>query len=612
MLNINKWDEGKALFAKLQNNDFFQWDIRDQFSVSCVEKILAELSTLEPTKFIAVSYVSLLLEKALQRSKVSLSKAILSSEFTIFAEELRQSKAELDDYAKPRLDNFIENIQESMEQLCESRIRFRGETGHDEDRNNQIYREEIPLLARDAVISTQIPLHWIYTTDQGQSIGLKYKVLHSEILLFSSLHELELSIHAHELAYGFRYVTVNTGDSSLHAIVFTSPEAAFIMAKLHWNSHTSKMDGEQAAYTHQLDGLADIRRHFPKLDIKNKLTMVKSGYQEIGSIKTCHDSSKIWLLMLMELMSVKLEQLCPESPKISIELLTPESSNKLLPVKINTPFTLEHKDIATVARDIGVEQSPLKSELWAIIDTLTLDDLLPRDGRLYFNVRTGERIKELDLNHKYSAEFHNVFVKLYPYPAKHFGTKESTADAVNYVLERNLPVIINAKLEDLWTLDFENQNEWFASMIKKRKAHITKNVTSWHEKEREKTKNTINYTQYIFTGIHEECRRLAIKGNTQQDRMNAVAIGIPALYKTNRKKEVLGIVTGDEYQDGCDYFVIAPNSADEIMEVFKCSEEDLPTLFKGWQRWSGHGKINYPWRRARGYALKIAAFKVYY
>jgi len=64
MLNVNEWDQGKALFAKLQHNDFFDWDIREQFSVTCVEKILVELSVLEPTKFIAVSYVSLLLEKA--------------------------------------------------------------------------------------------------------------------------------------------------------------------------------------------------------------------------------------------------------------------------------------------------------------------------------------------------------------------------------------------------------------------------------------------------------------------------------------------------------------------------------------------------------------------
>lgn len=614
MLSVNDWDDGAALFAKLQNNDFFTWDIRDQFSVSRVEEILVELSLLEPTKFISISYVSLLLDKALFRSKVSISTAVLDPQFALFAEYLRSYKEELDSYAKPKLDAFIENIQDGMKLLCGSHIIFRDESHSSREvQATQIYREEIPLLARDAVIATKIPLHWIYNNNQGGGLGKLFKVLHSDILLFASLYELELSIHRHELTYGFRYVTINSGGGSLHSIVYTSPDSAFIMSELSWDSHGSKMVGKSMAYSYHLDGLDMVRSHFPNLDKNNKLTVDKSEYQVIGSIKACCDKSKVWLLMLTELMSLKLDSLCIAPPKISIKLLSAVGSNKLLPVKINIPFTLEHKDIATVAREIGVEESPLKSELWSIVDSLSLDNLLPRDGKLYFNVRTAERTESLNLREKYDQEFRNAFVTLYPYPDGHFGAKESTSDAINFVLAKNLAAIINAKLEDQWFLDFKNQKEWLESMLKKRQSHIAKNVRCWHEKEREQSENTINFNQYLATGVYENCRRLAIKLNTKK-LSNISAIGLPALYKKNRKKEVLGIVTGNEFNDeeGCDYFIIVPNSTDELMEIFKCTEAELPTLFQGWKRWKNHGKIAYPWRYERGYSLNIAAFKVYY
>ncbi|MEH6454843.1 MAG: hypothetical protein V7749_00845 [Cocleimonas sp.] len=611
MLNISDWDDGKKLFAKLQKNEFFSWDIRDQYSVDCVEKILAELTVLEPTKFIAVSYVSLLLKQALMRSTISLETAVLSDNFPLFAEELRIIRAELDDYANPKLDIFIGNIQAGMERLCGSSIKFRDEIdSKSEGWINHISRDEIPLLARDAVIATKIPLHWIYTSDQRQGVGQLFKVLHSDILLFPSLSDLELSIHEHEFAYGFRYVTVNNGGSSLHAIVYTSPDVAFIMAELNWHVHDCKMVGGNSGYSFHNDGLDKVRQHYPNLDRENKLMLAISGFQIIGSIKTCPERSKIWLLMLTELMSVKLENLCPVCPKMSIRLLT-ATSNKLLPVSINIPFILEHKDIATVAREIGVDESPMKSELWDIVETLRLDDLLPRDGKFYFNVRTGDRTESISDRDKYSQRFRYAIVRLYPFPEEHFGTKASTAEAVNFVLAKNLPAIINAKLEDKWLQDFESQQEWFASMLKKRKAHISNNVLNWHEEEREQGGNTLNYNQYMVTGIHEKCRRLAIKTNTKV-KFNSITAGIPALYKGNPKRQVLGIVTGNEYTAGCDHFTIVPNNAAEIMEVLKCKETDLPALFQGWQRWADHGSISYPWRRVRGSGLRIAVLGVYY
>ncbi|MBS0044167.1 hypothetical protein KFE26_17940 [Shewanella sp. M16] len=620
MLNVNEWDQGKALFAKLQHNDFFGWDIREQFSVTCVEKILVELSVLEPTKFIAVSYVSLLLEKALECSKVSLMTAILNDKFTFFANELRDSKLELDSYAKPKLDLFIENIQIGMERLCDSRIHFREHARQRPEQregwNNLVSHKEIPLLARDALMATKLPLHWIYSAKQeGGRLGALCKVLHNDILQFSSLHELELSIHQHELAYGFRYVTVNRADTALHAIVYTSPSDAFIMAELHWDRHGSKMRGGHAPYSYQNDGLDQVRLHFPKLDMSNKLTLTKTAYQVIGSLKTCADRSKIWLFMLTELMSLKLDELSTSAPQMSIELLNESgpNDNRSLPVPITRPFTLEHKDIATIAREIGVDSSPMKAQLWEIVDSLHLDVLLPRDGCDYYDVLSGERFASLDISQKYNHDVSKSIVKLYPFPAGHFGTKESTSEAINFVLFNNLPKIINAKLNCLWDSDFEHQREWFMSMIYKRKAYIVKKVQQWHETHIPVDASTLNINQYLVTGIHEDIRRLALKYNTVNDRMlTSISSSMPALYKKNRQREVKGLVTENRYDDGCEVYVVIPNSTEEIIELLNCKVDELPELLRCWQRWANHGEIKYPWQHCRNYPLHFAAFRVYY
>lgn len=617
MLDINEWDDGKALFEILERNHFFSWDSREQFSIPNVQHIIAELVNLEPTKFIAISYVSYLLNRAFQRSNVSLSTAVLDSHFISFAADIRQSKSELDSYAVPKLDAFIESIQNYMLRLCDSRIVFRDDTcSSDKEWNNRIWKDEVILLARDAVIGTKLPLHWIYNNDQDNGLSQILKVLHADILMFSSLHDLELSIHNHELAYGFRYVTINRAEGALNAIVYTSPKSAFIMAELHWQPHSSTMGGGHTQYSIHLDGIDLVRQHFPKLNFDNKLTLAKEGAQVVGSIKTCTDSAKIWLLMLIELMGVKLESITPDTPSMSIKLLDATSHGELLPVTIKSPFKLAHKDIPTIAKEIGVDDSPIKTILWEIVDSLTLDDLLPRDNNQYLNIRCGERTATLTYEQQNDKKLHSSFVKLKRFPANHFGTAESTAEAINFVLSENLLAIINARLEDQWEQDFEEQTNWLQQMINKRKTFISKNVINWHETARELNPNTHNFNQCHVTGIQEGCRRLAVKMNTSRhrDESNPAIMAIPTLYKTNRRKEVRGIVTGNEYHDenGCDMYVVIPNSSRELMEVLNCKGDELPPLLRHWQRWDDHGRITYPWRSTRGQKQKIAVFSIYY
>lgn len=619
MLGINKWDEGKALFAILEKNQFFSWDSREQFSIPTVQQIIAELSRLEPTKFIAISYASYLLNRAFQQSKVSLSTALLDDNFTSFAKEIRNAKSELDNYASPKLAAFTENIQANMQRLCDSRIVFKNDTNaRDKEWANRIWKDDIILLARDAVIGTKLPLHWIYNNSQDKELSLKFKVLHSDILLFASLQDLELSIHNHELAYGFRYVTINRAEGALNAIVYTSPTVAFIMAELHWQPHSSDMKGGHNTYSIHLDGIDQVRQHFPKLDFENQLTLSNSGAQVVGSIKTCADNAKIWLMMLIELMGVKLEMetISPDTPSMSIKLLDTTSNDKLLPVTVKKPFVLAHKDIATIAKEIGVDDSPIKADLWEIVNSLTLDDLLPRDPKLYYDTRSGERMATLTYKQMYDKKIRPSIVLLYPFPTNHFGTAESTTEAINYVLRKNLPAIINAKLEDQWELDFENQTNWLQKMISKRKTFISQNVINWHVTARELGSNTLNFNQGHITGIQEGIRRLALKTKTLShwDHMIPTIMSIPTLYQSNRKKEVRGIVTGNEYNDenGCDMYIVIPNSSRELMEVLKCKEDELPPLLRQWERWDNHGLISYPWHSARGHKQKFAVFSIYY
>ncbi|MFS1428355.1 hypothetical protein LMH73_014685 [Vibrio splendidus] len=609
-MDMTKWDHGKEVFDTLSNNPYFQWDNRDLFSITSSQEVINKLVALDPTKMVAVSYVSLLLNTAFIRASVTLSSAILDDSFISFAANLRANKDELDEYSTPLMENFIERVQIACEDMTGVRFTRREHAGKDLDHSERyklIDKDQMVKLLRDAVIATETPTHWIYSDGTMAKNQLKSISLQSDILLYSTLNDLVKDIREHALAYGFRYVTVNAPDpksSSQNFIVYTSPSHAFFSADIHWDKHASQMRQDGARYQYHLDGLDYCQTHYPKLDGKNGLTITQDGKQVVGSLNSLEDKEKVWLLMLTELMALKLPSIIPGNNLITTQLLLTDDSqsNTNLPVVLEKPFEIEHISLEEAIKKTGIHNSLFIDTYLEILEHITIERLLPLDNTV-LRLDDMAFIEEIPIKDTYSHESRQNYMCLRVYPLNHFGDKASTTKAHNSVIMSNLISILNKKFNRLWDNDKKAQDQWFEKMLKKKSDEIEEKWESF-QGVRESQPNWNIYDDGVFNGRTTSERKLAIK---QPADWNLLGVShMPTLCSINEYRELIGYYTDKE---DFERFILVPNSTKEIMEIFSCRKATLPKMLQKWERINNHDSLSYPWNNN---ALRFAAVWIYY
>lgn len=600
-----------SILRKLEHSKYIDWDMRDIFSIGNVEDIFAKLEVLEPTQFVAQSYLSILVKHAVARIKVNYSDVLLNDEFIQFSSDIKAEIKAIDGKAKPNMEEFTEIVLTNVEKFSGEPLYLWGENVPEGvDRNNDfnvISRDAITLLARDAIFATEMPIHWIYSKAVKQGPYAIVKSLHNDILLFPSLLSLEIAIHEGKLGHGFHYVTINNKSLPIYAIVYVSPFSAFIMAETSWDRHYGKMVGKAAKYRYRHDGLDSIDWHFPSLDTKHKLTLVTDDFQVIGSLKTAEAKSKVWLLMLIELLAIKLEQITPEVSMATLGLVANPEKQSNLPTQYVPPYQIQHKDLATLAREIGVDDSCCKAELWAVIDTLSIDMLMPKKER-YFNVDT----LQLQAEHsKANTNLLSVTISMLPYPHHHFGDQQSATDAINYVLTENLTAIVNAVLCYRWGIEINAMKKALSELANDQYKHISKLAADWSETELPMNPRQFNLHNGFAGGHEEKFRRLAVKTHSKNIYLPPSTIQMSSSYKQTTRFAG-GWVSKSRLEDGCPLYIIGPNTTEELMQVLNCQVSDLPKLLQNWERREDHDRIIYPWSMNARNRYIVAMILFYY
>ncbi|MDI5832546.1 hypothetical protein OCF84_21505 (plasmid) [Shewanella xiamenensis] len=600
-----------SLLRKLETSKYVDWDARDIFDVKAVSAIFAKLEKLEPTQFVAQSYLSILVKHAVARIKVNYSDVLFNDEFIKFSSDIKAEIKAIDGQAKPHMDAFTEIVLTNVEKFSGEPLYLWGENVPEGvDRNNGfnvIRRDDITLLARDAIFATEMPIHWIYSKSSEQGPHAIVKSLHNDILLFPSLISLEIAIHTGKLAHGFHYVTINNKSLPIYSIVYVSPFSAFIMTEANWDRHNFKMVGQAEKYRLRHDGLDSIDRHFPSLDTKHKLTLVTDAFQVIGSLKTAEAKSKVWLLMLIELLAIKLEQITPVVSSASLGLVATPEMHHNLPTQYVPPYQIQHKDIATLAREIGVDDSCCKAELWAVINTLSIDTLMPKT-ECYFNVET----LKLQAEHsKANTDLQSVTITLLPYPHHHFGDQQSVTDAINYVLTENLAYIVNAVLRYRWGIEINAMKKTLSELANDQHKHISKFAADWSETELPFNPRQYNLHNGFAGGHVEKLRRLAVKTHNKNRYLPTAVNQMSSSYKQTTRFAG-GWVSKSRLEDGCPLYIISPNSTEELTQVLNCQVSDLPKLLKNWERREDHDRIIYPWSMNARNRYIVAMILFYY
>ncbi|WP_425263493.1 hypothetical protein [Vibrio owensii] len=608
-MDMQAWDNGNEVFDLLENSPFWKWDSRDSYSIPESRKLVSKLVELDPTKMVAVSYVSLLLNTAFTHTSVTLQNAVLNDEFIAYAHKLREHKDTLDDYSTPLMEAFIERVQSSCVKMTGARfVRQEEAKGTEPTARFKLISKDVMIrLLRDAVVATETPIHWIYSDGNPAKHQFESLSLHSDILLYPSISELNKDIREHSLAYGFRYVTVNAakqGEKSLHFIVYTSASHAFIMSDIHWDKYNSRMAASGEGYHFHLHGLDYVQSHYPQLNANNSLAVQAEGRQVVGSINSCEDTSKVWLLMLTELMALKLPTISPTGDLISTRLLLDNKVNPSLPIVMDKPFEIEHVTLEEAIEKIGLNDSAIRETLLPYLDGITMDVLLPK-GQNVFNTDLGEFVDDIPDSIKRVSSARSPYCVLMPYPFEHFGDKQSTRAAHDTVILSNLANIVNKRIEMRWRDQSEVHSDWFRKMLHKKSNQIKEKLPQLLSVECPVDTSIRLYDGGIFTGVSDGARYLALKAPKNWDHVG-VSIAVPALTKSYGG-ELMGYFT-EEFE--FDRFLLLPSSTEEIMEIYSCRKSTLPELLQNWKRLKDHGAIKYPWNY-RG-QLSIAAGWVYY
>lgn len=596
------WDAGEEILLGLKSSPYFQYDMRDIFNVDKALKISQKLVELDPTCIASYSYVALLLKTAFQRINISLFDAVLNEHFVDYAAEMRVKHDTMIARSNRVISDFTESVQQGFEQATGARFTLNENLPPESRSHENISKDDITKLLKDALIATEMPVTWIYGNGQSISKNDAHIRLQSEIMLFPNMLSLEAHIRQHKFEYGLRCVTINAASKNrnkLDLFVFTSPSHAFILGEFSWSRHENLMvSSGGAGYQYQRDGLTYADNHFPELDLKKTLSVISKKGQVIGDIKSCEDKVTIWLLLLTEMISIKLPDMQPTNCESSIELLQYKGVSQY-PVVSNLPYQLDDLSLADIIEKVGINKSDHKETLLKLIKGVELFiEVLPSDGKLYLDPMTMERFDSHSKPTFYS-EVGERIIKLYPFPNHHFGSKEQAEVEIEWVACENLALIINTKFRILWLDALEEQRKWFISTAKKKGKLLKSKIDDLISRPVERNESNLEMRDNFWTSVITDngVRYVAYAIDSAQMRHEAtlkLPLNIPALYRSNEERELLGYFTEE-----CEptRVLLAFNSSEEIMETFNCRRSSLPPLLQNWTRKVCHDQLEYPWSR---------------
>lgn len=588
-----QWDNGKAFFEML-DQDLVRWDGRDCFPLDSTAKLVEKLSTLDPTGFVAKSYVAALMKSCMGAVKFDLNRILYNEDVQQWINDFKVLKEDVESAYLPHLEGFLQSLKAKVSHM---------------EVDVDLGLVDMAKLLRDALCATDIRLDWVYAYE-GEAMSVN--TFSTRLYRYPSIKTLELDIINNVLPYGCHLVGVDimqgTKAGVSNIIVCNTPNRAFMLSNIHFAFSQNEMVSEDGNKTFYND-YSEPATHFPKWANVEQLPIPFGENKYQFSDISCLDSKQaLWSLMTMELASIMITQVQPEKLSASVGLLDhKKESGSMLPSVWTPPFELEHYSMAELIEKAGINQEPNKEWILGVISELTTEHLLPDLPMIGFDVKNLNAVMEYELSYNSSVSLNRYGTQtkcgglnLYPKPSNAYGTSEQITDAMNKILVENFARVVGSLKHADWKSHSELSEKWFNRALKRKFEHV---LACFEENKTYVNIKPRGY-QTIFnpqTPMKSPYMRYKIchEVNGDNDPITMLSSSTPRIgeWSTKHSKH-LGFKTG---KAKCEEFFVCPMDWKDICKLLDCKRSALPKPLRYW-----HRTTDQPWA-TRGFGNPFMA-----
>lgn len=585
-----EWDNGKAFFDML-NEDLVRWDGRDCFYIDTTSKLVERLSKLDPTNFVAQSYVSALMSSCMGAVKFDLGRILYNEEVQQWIENFKSLKESTQASYLPHLNNFLESLKSKVSHM---------------EIDINLDHIDMAKLLRDALCATDIRLDWIYAYE-GDPVSIN--TFSTKLYRYPSIKDLEMDIINKVLPYGCHMIGVDTiqGDKATvsNIIVCNTPNRAFMLSNLYFAFSQNEMisqDTKENSYNR----LSEPSTHFPKWDNIDQLPIPfgENKYQ-YSDISCLEPKQALWSLMTMELASIMVSQVQPKSLSASVSLLEhKDKPDSNLPAIWTKPFDIDHKSIEDLIEEFKLNTSPNKDWLIGLLDGLTTEDLLPDLPMIGFDVIERKAMIEFKTDSSINPNSLNRYgntpstaghgkVNLYPKPSNAYGTTEQITESINKILSENFNIVLSQLKSVDWESHIEKTEKWFERALRRKFESVVDCF--------ELNKNYINFKPKYYQAIFNPQvpmsspymrYKICHEVNYDNNPLRLLSVTAPRIGEwSNKEMKYKGFITGNLE---CESFFVFPMDWQDICILLDCKRSALPKPLRNWHRtnstpWAGRG-----------------------
>jgi hypothetical protein len=584
------WDNGKAFFDLLRQ-DLVRWDSRDCFSIETTEKLVHRLSTLDPTHFVAKSYIAALMKSCMHAVNFDLGRILYDENVKQWMNTFKVLKEDVESAYLPHLDNFLTRLKDKVSHM---------------EVDVDLGLVDMAKLLRDALCATDIRIDWVYAYE-GEAMTVNN--FSTKLYRYPSIKALELDIINNVLPFGCHLVGVDTVQGKenkvTNVIVCNTPNRAFMLSNMYFAFSQNEMASSQENNS-SYHMYSEARTHFPKWENIGSLPVHfgENKYQ-FSDISCLEPKQALWALMTMELASIMVTQVEPEKLSASVALLDYKNDAGCnLPSVWIPPFELAHKSMAELIEDFGINDDPNKEWLLSLIEDITTAHLLPDFPMIGFDVMAREAVMELEVDRISSSVGLNRFgnppkesqsgmINLYPKPSNAYGTDEQITESMNKILEENFSRVLSSLKSQDWYSHIETTEKWFKRALMRKFDSV---VACFEENKNYENFKPRNYSS-IFNpqmGHTSPYIRYKICHHIDNDndpmRLLSVAATRIGAFSSEHSKHI-GFKTE---KVKCESFIVCPMDWQDICKLLDCKRSSLPKPLRNWHRtadytWASRG-----------------------
>ncbi|MCP4528635.1 MAG: hypothetical protein GY833_22375 [Aestuariibacter sp.] len=580
----DSWDKGEAFFSHLKKLPINSYDGRDCFPIDSAQEVVQKLVELDPSEFVARSYVTALMNSVMPHVRFPVNKILYDSACAEWLSHFKALHEHQKEVCGDELSMFISKV-----------------TSYMKDKSIEVPTNQdiVAKLLVDALYATDMQIDWLYAYEGEPMPVRRYS---NQLYLFPSMDVLEREVISGKLPYGVHICGVKIQGqfgrpAAANMIVCNTPNRGFVLSNMNFSFSMNDMESRNEDRM-QSSYWVSPTTHYPSWKNEDDLPCADDAYPyAFGNIASLSGEQALWAYMTMELAVMRCLQVEPTGRSVSLKLLEAVSDDSVrttLPAVWTKPFDPTLPTIAQMLETL--EGHPNYKWMASLFDGLSDEVLLPDVEALGFDVRARKAIPET-YDHEKSSEINRYgnsatpvygsvqpfTINLYPRPTGVFGNEAAVNKALTKIATENFNKLLGALMRADWQDNADEINKWFAGALKRRfdkvMAFRKRYADTWFLVPRKHFKSL--HRRQPISGIYEQYQPVSLAdGDLVSDRY--CPISMPRIghydsatsthkgFKSKRKPK-------NEYY-------VNPMNTQDLMDMFDYKRSQLPKPLRHWHK----------------------------